>query len=337
MTIKDIAKECNCGIGTVSRVLNNHPSVSEETRKRVLNIVEKYGFILNRNAKELKMHDNKTIVVFVKGTSNVLLNSMLEIIQKRMEPLPFNASVINLDEDDNEALSANKVYYEQKPIGMIFLGGSPDRYKDDFLKIKIPCVFISNQAESLDNKNISSVSTDNLLASEFSTDYLINKGHTKIGVIGGNLESSEISKIRFQGFLNSINKAHLDFDFNKAYVTSKYSYSSGAKAAKKLISQYPDLTAIFTMSDTMAIGACRQLKDMNYSIPNQISIIGFDGLSVADFYCPRLTTIKQQEIILAEEGLNILLNSINEKKEAIHKIIPFKLIPGESVKNLSAN
>src|SRR5574344_2199819 len=88
MTIKDIAKECNCGIGTVSRVLNNHPSVSEETREKVLSIVNKYGFILNKNAKELKMHDNKTIVIFVKGTSNVLLNSMLEVIQKKIETLP---------------------------------------------------------------------------------------------------------------------------------------------------------------------------------------------------------------------------------------------------------
>lgn len=336
MTIKDIAKECNCGIGTVSRVLNNHQSVSEETRKRVLTVVNKYGFILNKNAKELKMHNNKTIVIFVKGTSNVLLNSMLEIIQKKMETLPFNASVIMLDEDDNEALHANNVYYEQKPVGMIFLGGSPDKYKEDFLKIKIPCVFISNQAESLDNKNISSVSTDNFLASEYSTDYLINNGHTKIGVIGGNLESSGMSKIRFQGFLSSIKKANLEFDFEKAYVTSKYSYSSASKAAKKLISQYPDLTAIFTMSDTMAIGACRQLKDMNYDIPNQISIIGFDGISESNFYCPRLTTIKQQEISLAEEGLNILLNAIIKKSEAIHKIIPFKLISGESVKNIRA-
>src|SRR5574344_82352 len=336
MTIKDIAKECNCGIGTVSRVLNNHPSVSEETREKVLSIVNKYGFVLNKNAKELKMHDNKTIVIFVKGTSNVLLNSMLEVIQKKIETLPYNASVINLDEDGNEALYANNVCYELKPMGMIFLGGSPDRYKEDFLKIKIPCVFISNQAESLENKNLSSVSTDNLLASEFSADYLINKGHKKIGVIGGNLETSEISKIRYQGFLNSMNKAHLQFDFDKAYVTSKYSYSGGAKAAKKLIEQYPDITAIFTMSDTMAIGACRQLKDMNYDIPENISIIGFDGLSLANFFCPRLTTIKQQEVILAEEGLQILLDSILQNTEAVHKIIPFRLISGESVKDIRA-
>ena len=130
MTIKDIAKECGCAIGTVSRVLNNHPDVSDKTREKVMAVVEKYGFVLNANAKQLKSQERKNLVIIVKGTSSTLLNGLLERIQKMLEPLPYTASVVILDEHDNEGFNATRIYFEQKPLGIIFLGGSPDRLAD---------------------------------------------------------------------------------------------------------------------------------------------------------------------------------------------------------------
>ena len=97
----------------------------------------------------------------------------------------------------------------------------------------------------------------------------------------------------------------------------------------------PDITAIFTMSDAMAIGACRQLADLGYKVPDNISVIGFDGLTISDYMCPRLTTIRQIEEELANEGLNVLLNSIEKKASACHKIVPFEFIEGESVRNIN--
>ena len=84
MTIKDIAKECGCAIGTVSRVLNNHPDVSDKTREKVMAVVEKHGFVLNTNAKQLKAQERKNIVIIVKGASSTLLNGLLEKIQKKL-------------------------------------------------------------------------------------------------------------------------------------------------------------------------------------------------------------------------------------------------------------
>ena len=340
MTIKDIAKECGCGVGTVSRVLNNHPDVSEETRKKVMAVVDKHGFVLNRNASQLKSQDNKTIVILVKGTSSPLLNEMLGVILKRMETLPYNASVVILDEYDNEAQEAIRVYYEQKPQGMVFLGGNPDKYSDDFAKIVIPSVLISNEAASPDGSSaqgyglLSSVSIDNVKASEYAAEYLIKKGHTKIGVIGGDLNSSEISKKRYQGFLNAIEKHGLVFDEKQSYEVSKYSFKSGETAARALLERNPTLTAFFTMSDAMAIGACRALGDMGFSVPRQFSVTGFDGLPYADFYFPRITTIRQPATKLADDGLTILLNSLERNAGTKHKLVPFDFIEGESVREL---
>lgn len=333
MTIKDIAKECGCGLGTVSRVLNNHPDVSEETRKKVMAVVDKYGFVLNKNASQLKSQERKTIVILVKGTSSPLLNEMLGVILKRMENLPYTASVVILDEYDNEASIANRVYYEQKPLGMIFLGGSPEMYAEDFAKIVIPCVLISNDAKKVENTNLSSISTDNISAAEYSAEYLISHGHKKIGVIGGDLESSGTTKKRFEGFLKAMQKHGLDYD-KRAYAVSKYSFAGGAAAAEKLIKECPDITAIFTMADSMAIGACRKLKDMGYSIPEDFSVVGFDGLPYADFYNPRIATVLQSPRELAGGGLDMLLNCIERGAPASHELLPFSFIEGESVKNI---
>lgn len=332
MTIKDIAKECGCGLGTVSRALNNKPGVKAETREKILAVVDKYGFVTNNHAKQLKAQDSKIIAIIIKGASNILLTSMLSIIQKRLEKLPFSASVTVIEEEDNEALVANQIYYEQKPLGIIFLGGNPEKYSDDFGKIQVPCVLISNEAEQIENSNLSSVSTDNLQASEYSARYLIEKGHRNIGIIGGNFQTSEITKKRFQGFLNALNEADIKFDPEKSYVSAKYSFSGGSEAVKNLMEKNPDITAIWTMSDAMAIGAMRQLKDMGYNIPEQISVIGFDGLPIAGYYSPRLTTIKQQDVELAQIGLDLLLKSIESKEPASHILVPFRFMEGESVR-----
>lgn len=334
MTIKDIAKECDCAIGTVSRVLNNHPDVSDKTRQKVMAVVEKYGFFLNTNAKLLKSQERNNLVIIVKGTSSILLTSLLERIQKMLEPLPYTASVVVLDENDDEGLNATRIACEQKPLGIIFLGGSPDKLADDFERVHEPSVLISNQAHTLDSKYVSSVSIDNFEASYFSAKHLIENGHKNIGVIGGALDTG-LSTIRYEGFLKAMAEANLSFDFEKSYEPSKYSFEGGEAAVKNLIKRNPDITAIFTMSDAMAIGACRQLRDMNYSVPERFPIIGFDGISLANYFCPRITTIRQNADELAREGLSVLLDCIEKNANPCHKIIPFEFIKGESVKKIN--
>ena len=164
MTIKDIARISGYALGTVSRALNNHPNVSEEARKKILEVAEKHNFVKNTNAQQLKQQ-GRYIAILVKGVSNILLNSILEIIQERIGETIYTSSVFVLDEYDNEAKTALKIYYEKRPAGIIFLGGNPQRYESDFNKIKVPCVLITNQAENVENKNLSSVGTNSFLIS----------------------------------------------------------------------------------------------------------------------------------------------------------------------------
>lgn len=335
MTIKDIAKISGYAVGTVSRVLNNHPNVSDEARKKILAVAQEHHFVRNTNAQQLKQQ-GKYIAILVKGVSNILLNSILETIQERIGETTFTSSVFVLDEYDNEAKTALKIYYEKRPAGIIFLGGNPQRYESDFNEIKVPCVLITNQAENVENKNLSSVGTDDVKAAEEMTDYLIKNGHTKIGVIGGDITNSEISERRYKGFLKAIEKNNLVFDFDKQYQTTKYSFEGGADAAEKLFEKNNEITAVFSMSDVQAIGAIRQFNDMGIRVPEDVSVTGFDGLPLTQYIYPRLTTIRQSELQLAGMGLAELFEAIGKENEhSAHVLIPFEFLKGESVKDIS--
>ena len=341
MTIKDIAKECGYAVGTVSRVLNRNPNVSPEAREKVMSVVNKYDFVLNNSARLLKSQRSHTIAVILKGTSTILLNNLYGIIQGRMENLPYLLRAVVIDEYDDEVAAANRVMFEQRPVGIIFLGGNPGDHPEELRKITVPSVLITNSMDKDDFPLVSSVTTDDVAGAECCARYLIENGHKNICVIGGDLESSSINVKRYRGFQNAMEAAGLPFDYEKSYHISKYDYGDGAKAAKALLQKNPDLTAIFTMSDLMAIGACRQLADMGLRVPDQVSVTGYDGNIVTEYYTPRLTTIRQDETALAIRGLDILLERIGQDAEAtqeplppVQEKLPFSFVQGESVARL---
>ena len=161
MTIKDLAEKTGYGVGTISRVLNNHPNVSEKARKIILQAIEESGFQINNNARQLKQHANSILVV-VKGTSNEMFSEMLEIIQNLVAQTSYPLHVDYMDEDGNEVLRAVQLCREKKPLGILFLGGNSRNFRRDFKKIDIPCVLVSNDASSLPFENLSSVCTNDM-------------------------------------------------------------------------------------------------------------------------------------------------------------------------------
>ncbi|MFP3155208.1 LacI family transcriptional regulator [Lachnospiraceae bacterium ZAX-1] len=333
LTIKDIARESGYSVSTVSRVLNNRRDVSPIAKKRIEGIVAANHFVPNVNAKHLKQMVSKSIVVLVKGTSNMLFANIVEEIQKRVERTKYTAIVSYLDEDDNEVEQALTVCRERKPLGLLFLGGNPDFFKQKFGEVSIPCVLVTNQAKDMQFPNLSSVATDDIAAAKCAVDYLIERGHTNIGILGGDLTSSYTSIQRFYGCEQSFLNHGLFFDAKTHYSKARFSYDSAYRAMMWLLESVHDITAVFTMSDVMAIGAVRALCDSHLNVPNDISVIGFDGITLAEYYNPKLTTIQQQYKILASRSLEILLNDITLNGVPVHEIVPFHLMQGESVKN----
>ena len=164
MTIRDIARLSGCSVATVSRVLNRYPDVSEATRRRVMSVVEAYQFQPNSNARHLKQQVGRRISVIVKGTRNMLFAEMVEKAQLRLQDRGMDAAVYYIDEDANEVAFALQVCREYKPPAVLFLGGDLEYFQRDFAPIGVPCVLLTNCAQSLGYGNLSSVSTDDTAA-----------------------------------------------------------------------------------------------------------------------------------------------------------------------------
>lgn len=335
LTIKDIAKESGYSVSTVSRVLNNRRDVSPEAKKRIEEIVAQHHFVPNNNAKHLKQTTSKTIAVLVKGTSNMLFASIVEEIQKKIEKTRYSVNITYMDEDDNEVEEAVIICRERKPMGMLFLGGNPASFEESFQEVNVPCVLVTNQGAGLKFDNLSSVATDDRKAAQYAIDYLIEQGHRKIGILGGEYSLSHTSKQRYLGCLDSFSDHNLKFDEAVYYETARFSYGNAYRAMQRLFKKADDITAVFAMSDVTAIGAIRALIDMGVRVPEDISVMGFDGIALAKYYNPKLTTIQQQYSILASRSVEILLNYIELNTSPVHEIISFTLVRGESVKKIT--
>ena len=173
MTIKDIAKESGYAVGTVSRVLNNHPDVSEKARETILAVVEKHHFRLNNNAKHLKQQASKGIAVIVKGSQNMLFASIVERLQGLIEEKDFVSFIYYIGEEENEVEQAESVCLERHPKGIFFLGSNLEFFRERFARLDVPCVLVTNSAAKLSFPNLSSVSTDDAAAAEAAVEYLI--------------------------------------------------------------------------------------------------------------------------------------------------------------------
>ena len=334
MTIKDIAKESGYAVGTVSRVLNNHPDVSEKARKTIMEVVEKHHFKLNNNAKHLKQQASSGIAIIVKGSQNMLFASIVERLQGLIEEKDFACFIYYIGEEENEVEQAESVCLERHPKGILFLGSNLEFFKERFARIDVPCVLVTNSAEQLHFRNLSSVSTDDAKGAEAAVEYLMNLGHKNIGILGGRMEKSHAAYTRCVGCADAFQKHKMAFDRKKQYEPALFSMEEGYRAMNALLDRMPDLTAVFAMADVLAMGAIRAICDRGLKVPEDISVIGFDGIELGNYLTPRLTTIRQDRERIADRSMEILLSCMDEEQEeelaAVHELLPFDLVMRES-------
>lgn len=334
MTIKDLAAKTGYAVGTVSRALNDHPNVSDKARAAILQAAAESGFQLNVNAKQLKQQHSTTILVIVKGIRNELFGKIVETIQTRIAATRYQLVVDYMDEDGNEVTRGVQLCLEKKPLGILFLGGNNRNFLQDFHRIDIPCVLVTGDGSQLCFDNLSSVSTDDREAARQALDRLIALGHRHIAIIGGNRSISDTSRQRFEGCMEAFQAHGLAFDPERDYQGVRYSYQDGYQATKTLLEKGCQFTALFAVADVMAIGAIRALWDAGLRVPEDVSVMGVDGLPLDEYLVPQLSTVEQSAERLAGRSVDLLLSGIEDGAKAVHEKIPFTVLQRESVRTL---
>lgn len=334
MTIKDLASMTGYSVGTVSRALNNHPNVSDTARETILRAANESGFQLNTNAKQLKQQHSNSILVVVKGTFNEMFGELIVVIQSQLAQTSYSLHVDYMDEDANEVLRAVQLCREKKPLGILFLGGNRHNFMADFSKIDVPCVLVTNNAQALSFPNLSSVSTDDRAAARCAMETLLELGHRQFAIIGGDRRVSDISRLRYEGSIAPLLEQNIPFNPEKDYCGVRFSYQDGYRATEQLLRSGRRFTAIFAVADVMAIGAIRALRDHGLRVPEDVSVMGVDGLPLGNYLIPQLSTIGQSSHLMATRSVQILLDAIENDAPACHETIPYTLYQRESIRQI---
>ncbi len=339
ITIKDIAEQCGVAVSTVSRAINNHPDINKDTRAKIMKTIKENNFVPNDTARNLKRTVSQTIAVVAKAIDNPFFSKMIRVFEKEINQHKYSYFLQHVDENEDEVEVALQLVRQRKVKGIIFLGGYFVNTKERLTDLKVPFVVSTISVPELSPACVYSyASVHDEHESYRMTKYLLELGHKKIAFLGANREDQSIGKLRLQGYLHAMEEAGIRVEDSwtrfmlESYDT--YSMRMGYEMMKKLLEEEVDITAVYAISDIMAIGACKAIFKAGKSIPEDYSVAGFDGLDSGYFYEPSITTIEQPVEEIAKESIQMLFHMILNKKSVSHKLFECKLQKRESVRSI---
>ncbi|MDF2588778.1 MAG: LacI family transcriptional regulator [Anaerocolumna sp.] len=326
VTIKDIAKEVGVSYSTVSRVLNGNLGINSKHSNKILDAAKRLGYTPNLNAVNLKLAKSHTIGLYFSNISNMsspfILHDIVKSVYNAIDN-SYNVVVKGIDRHKPNTLSSAK--YD----GILILSQKPedDEFIEEAITKGIPVVVFNRAVYH----NVTNILTDEAKGEQDAMEYLIQNGHTKIGIIEG-IPTLASTRARHRGWRQAFENHHLKPE-SVPIVTGDYRIMSGYQAGKILLKE--DITAILSFNDEMAFGAANAIQEAGLKIPDDISIIGFDNVSwMCDTIFP-LTTIERNMGELAKKATEMLFKLIDNKENEIGKIyLDNKLIIRKSVKNI---
>lgn len=336
MTIKDIARNCGVSVSTVSRVLNHHPDVSEEVRQRVLEEVRRSAYVPNTSARDLVRSSSDAIGVVVRGNGNLFFSAVLKTISSEIDRYGYTMTLRYIDSDADEVGAGALLEREKKLLGLIFLGGRFDYTPEELSVINIPyvCCSYTNYFGSLEDSACSSVSVDDFEVAKHAVEELIRRGHRRIAALIPSRDDHSISELRFNGYLAALEENGIPFDPWLLEETGSYEMRDNYEGTRKLLERTKDFSGLFTLSDTIGMAAMKALEDTGIQIPEDVSVIAIDGLSVSEYAIPTLTTMVQPVEEMGKESVRILVNMIKDRSYIRHKLLKAALREGASLRNI---
>ena len=343
ITQRNVADLAKVSTGTVSRVINGHPLVSEEARAAVLRAIDQLGYIPNKAAQSLAQGRTRNILVAFLDKSPILPSTWqyeLPILQAINDCLRLNdysvQITIHTTEGNLDSVLFKDVMYNKSIDGMIILTSLA--VEDSFIKSlkesRIPTVFIGNGPFWHDGNQIgTAILFDNFHIIQDAYNMLRSLGHERIGFITGSDEHIH-SQIRLKAF-TEIAAKHMDRNsYEKLIYHGDYSINSGFEALYHFFKKADPPTAIICANDLMAIGAMKAAKELHMRVPQDLSIIGFDNIEVGSFYSPPLTSVKVPSYDLGRQGAELLLQTIQDGKTREPVTLPTELIIRNSISKM---
>ncbi|AQR97434.1 LacI family DNA-binding transcriptional regulator [Clostridium saccharoperbutylacetonicum] len=330
-TIKDVAKKSNVSVATVSRIINNLDGYSEETRKKVIEVMDELGYQRNAIARNLKVKETRTIGVLRPKISTTYYVEILNGIEDFAQRNNYSVIICNGGDKWERMSEYLQVLSERQVDGLIVCSIPPDdTLCKRIIDSHIPTVLVSGLSYKY---SLPYVKVDDYQASYSATTYLIENGHKEIAIISGPTEDPIAGVPRLNGFLQALRDNNIPV--KKNLIKEKgFSFIDGVEGMNELLKTGEKFTAVFAVSDDCAVGALSVAHKNGLKVPDDISIIGYDNTNIAEMSYPPLTTVAQPLYDMGKKSVEMLIKRIsyNEKVESI--IMPFEIIERETVKKI---
>ncbi len=313
ITIREVAKEAGCSIGTVSKVINNLSGVKPEMKQKVWDAIEDLNYTPNFNARLLKQKKTKNIGLFLPAIHGPYFHRLSEVIYQECRKEGYSLEIFVSDLYPSELLALNIL---MSPIegAIIMHEGITDKAVETLSRKKMPIVFLDREiAESC----ISSVIIDNREGMRMIFDHVFANGHRDIAYLQGH--DNYDNKCRLEEFLNGVERENLVWDENlllngyfetpAAYYAVREFLNKNERAKK---GEVPD--AFVCANDAMARGCIKALEDTGICVPDDVSVTGFDGDEISDYFQPELTTVKNPILTLGRATVKELFSLMTEMK-----------------------
>jgi LacI family transcriptional regulator len=307
VTMRDVARKARVSIKTVSRVVNNQGEISEKTRQRVLAAIEELGYRRSKVARALVTRHTETIGLIVGDIANPFFPELARGVMDTAEAREYNVFVCNSDGIVEQEARILQSLADHAVDGVIiypgFGGGDNLRA---FTEHHAPLVVLNC---FFDYPGASRVIIDTRHGANLAVSYLIEKGHTAVGMLAGQAPSLSLMR-RVRGYRDAL-MAHGLPVITEWILPGSPVVARGVESARQLLTQYPQITAIFAYNDLLAVGAMRACQELGRRVPDDCAIIGFDDIPLAAMLAPPLTTVGVDKYELGRQAMSRLLDMLD--------------------------
>ena len=311
VTMQDVADYAEVSKTTVSRVMNNDPTVAPDLRARVLKAIKHLGYQPNRAARRLRASSSDVIGLMISDLQNPFFISVVEGIEEMAYKNQMSILLCNTAEDLERQQMYLNVMQAEQVAGLILVpcALSDAAMLNSLSQSSLPMVVLDRSVEGLDTDM---VQVDNTRGAYSAVKHLIDLGHQRIGMVVGSPDLST-ARERLRGYLDALNAAGIPID-ETLIKTGNSQKEGGYHLARTLIqAEYPP-TAMFVGNSLMTLGALQALRELKIRIPEDVALVGFDDMPWSGELCPPLTTVSQPTVEFGREAVHLLLRRLTEPK-----------------------
>lgn len=326
MTIKKIAELAGFSSATVSKILNGKDQhISEETRRKVLEVVEREGYIPNGIAKSLRMKNTKTLGIIMPDVMNLFFSELARGVEDAAEKRGYSVILCNTDNKKSKEEKYIQILQEKMVDGII-LTASESSTSKSLERCNIPIVLVDRDIDV--EKQVGRITVNNEKGGFLATSFLISKGCKNIGFISSS-KNNKPSTERLKGYKRCLDENGISFRQELTYFDS-FKIETGYYGTLSILEK-SKVDGIFCGNDSIAMGSIKALKEKGIKVPEDIKIIGFDNISICEFVDPPLTTIKQPIYEIGEGAVDILVSMIEKNGKDLTRTLEPVLIQRGSV------